>query len=458
MEFIGVSFNRFMEWAFDDKSEAKPKNKITKDYCDYCAKSCHKRCECRCHVVSCKRCDYKECDYKKCNCECHKYIPQEIPVVMKQTIVAEHTPEQPIRESAKGVNGTPIIENIFLNKNTPDKPRKNILTAFLEKRRRKSKINEEGIQAIKKPVRIGSLVISKTRDSEKTFSPMVKFKPAKKSLAADSSVNISKDNVNINVHNVSRHENISVSDSKLSSSFKVTKNPFIVSSIKKRIESMKFKDLAIHPNQTMMDNSLNIINSVRTNQGNSSENKTYLSNNHGPSVNSFSPNIKQLEGVSSNSPNKLNNSYQGDLIIGETENYSRSPLNNSVNMSVNMENPALSPIPPGKNNKIKPHLNYSFDLNNSKLYQSKSSVVRKMEEMTRELDVKKQKDKDNQVKKVMKGFETQDAWQMYNSLIFANPVDLPEAKDIRKSQERPLIGDRSKLGKTGALTSQSKRK
>jgi hypothetical protein len=61
-------------------------------------------------------------------------------------------------------------------------------------------------------------------------------------------------------------------------------------------------------------------------------------------------------------------------------------------MSVNIDNPSLSPIPPGKksiSSIAKPHLNYSFDLNNSKLYQSKSSVVRKMEEMTRELDVKK---------------------------------------------------------------------
>lgn len=442
MEFIGASFSRFMEWAFDDKSEAKPKNKITKDYCEYCEKSCHKRCDCRCHVASCKRCDYKECDYKKCDCDCHKNIlPKLNSVEVKKNILVGHSASQSNMETAQEVKSSSGFGNLISTDST-DKPRKNIFKAYLDKRRKKTNIKEDEPFEEKKRLRIGSLIISKPRESEREYSPMIKFKPAKKSLAAETSLNISKDNhLNVNSVNVSKSENLSVTGSKLSSSFKVNKNPFIVSSIKKRIQSMKFKDLAMQPDQTILDNS-----------------------NFGPSVNSFSPNIKQLDGVNSNNQNKLNKSYQGilnNLNNGQTENYSLSPLNNSVNMSVNIDNPALSPIPPGKksiSSIAKPHLNYSFDLNNSKLYQSKSSVVRKMEEMTRELDVKKQKDKDNQVKNVMKGFETQDAWQMYNSLIFSNPMDLPDAKDIKKTQEKPFIGDRSKLGKSGALTSQSKRK
>ena len=105
-------------------------------------------------------------------------------------------------------------------------------------------------------------------------------------------------------------------------------------------------------------------------------------------------------------------------------------------------------------------MNYSFDLNNSKLYQTKSNVVKKMEDMQREINLKKQNDKDVQVKKVLKGLETQDAWQMYNSLIFSNPSDLPDPKDLKKTQERVLLGGVGLNSKTknAALTSQSKRK
>jgi hypothetical protein len=83
-----------------------------------------------------------------------------------------------------------------------------------------------------------------------------------------------------------------------------------------------------------------------------------------------------------------------------------------------------------------------------------------MEDMQREINLKKQNDKDFQVKKVLKGLETQDAWQMYNSLIFANPSDLPDAKDLKKTHERILIGGVGLSSKTknGALTSQTKRK
>lgn len=91
MEFIGLSYDRFLEWAFDEFGESKKKKKkrlkITNEFCGYCTKSCNKHCSCRCHIASCKKCDNKDCNYELCLCNCHKMKTEEdISLGMSKTL------------------------------------------------------------------------------------------------------------------------------------------------------------------------------------------------------------------------------------------------------------------------------------------------------------------------------------------------------------------------------------
>ena len=126
-------------------------------------------------------------------------------------------------------------------------------------------------------------------------------------------------------------------------------------------------------------------------------------------------------------------------------------LNKSIDNSMNNDYASFSPI----TNKYQDtsYLSHSFDLNYTQLYEEKSEIIKEFEELDRIVKEEKKRDKKNQVKSIQKELESQNSWQMYNSLIFSNPIDLPETDLFLEENNHLNI---TKTNKTKDSTSKRK--
>lgn len=384
MEFLKKLYCDIIDKAFGDPP-GTTKYKITKDKCTICEKTCNKRCPCRCHVPSCRKCDEGNCEYKKCDCKCH--IPKEkskMPIKKEETQTVQQAKEQDIYNELFSPEKGPaekMVEPIkpetdmSIFKAPGNNPSRQKIKNFVNKLRKKSDIPNPSSPISGPLIKFKSKVNKVVSNSQKAQSVINELKTRV----------AQRDSSSKNKLNSSYHSNNSVnSKNTKKESFNILKNPLTFATIKKRVENMKFKDLT-----------------------------------------------KKLS----------------------TNNYGSKYLNiSSDNVSVD-KSLSASPIPPNNN---KNHLKYSFDLNNSRLYHGKSSVAQRMEDVQRQIVLERNKSEDVLVGNLVKGFEKQDAWQMYNSILFADPSDLPDASALKKVNEKVKIINTKQ--KQGAITSTTKKK
>jgi hypothetical protein len=404
MEFMSKMFGNFVNAIFDESITNKNKHVITEDYCSICDKTCDLKCICRCHFVSCKECDLKLCDFQECTCHCH---PREAKLPKSEIKIK-------INSDSKSSNITQIIENII-------KPSEaSMLDEEIVSSNKDIKSKLFKTDTIKAD-QVHNIIKFKSKEGKsKTFynklinsrliDPLLRNSIKDDINIPFTKMSMSNSNNNSNNKKEGSNEKIILNESQTSNrsnsinfkkSYNVDKNPFTLSLIKKKVQKMKFKDLSISTDEKDLK--------------------------------------PQDRDIMNNSASMLSSSL-GIFDINKDK-----------------EPETTKPIPPS-NSTDKDHLNYSFDLNNSKLYYGKSSVFKRMEDLQRELIIQKNISKDLQVNNVTKGFESQEAWQMYNSLIFSNPTDLPESSALKKTDKFKNYGLDKNKAKGGNLTSTGRRK
>jgi hypothetical protein len=334
MNYFKKSYEKMMNWAFDEESDSKVDEY---DDCKICYAKCTNECDCRCHITSCSNCDKFLCDYKKCSCKCHGESIQREKVEETRNEAppqfAQYSPIEPA--SSLPLSKSPSNQTEINQQTPPEKLNKK------EKKKNTSFVNKLKIRYTdlkNEAERRRELKNQNISVSNRSNSPLIKFKSRRKPL--QDLIKVNNNNLNKN-KSVEKNQNNSTNTPR---SFNVNENIFVANEIKRAIENKKFKELS--------------------------------------------------------------NSVSKSKIIMKTQ--------NSIS----------SPIAPSQREKS--YLNHSFDLNNSELYHGKSSIVKKMEDLQRNIIETKKRDKDHQAKSIKIGFESQEAWQMYNSLIFANPLELPD--------------------------------
>lgn len=421
MQFV----EHFVNWIFDDNNNNNRLN--LKDECLSCLKKCHKRCECRCHVRSCRKCDRINCEFKSCKCNCHIVNVEVSPskVNNSNNISKPSTNNKPTKVKEMFMSSKPmkVIGNKVTatepksNPNQKESPNKSFMKNYLNKIRtvkEQNKVVEE--KSTQKSISKENIAVEADQIQKENYIAVPAESPSRPSLKDIPLKSVQpllikfrkkkKNNQNIKNNQEEKHNNSNnfIENLETNMKNKITINkkkvnvddPLFYNHIKRRIENMKFKDL----------------DSFNKSQNNSMNNSALELGN------SFDINNTRLLELTN-----LNNSSFIDTKLDQKNNLVMNKI-------------PLSPVPHSSLNVNKSHLNNSFDINNSKLYHEKSKIVLAMEDVKKVLNHKNLKDKDYQIKNVIKGLESQDAWQTYNSLIFANPVDLPESKDLRKELDK----------------------
>lgn len=378
MEFLNKLYENVLNFVFEnDKIETNKSSLIVNDKCTLCEKICNLKCECRCHVSSCLKCDKKLCDFKNCKCGCHRYQANKIELSSSNN--------ENILESQNTIP-TGRTEKRIVLKTTVEKLRNNTIAESIG-----NNLEDDNFSPFK-PLLTDELKLYKTEPDNIPSNKFIK----KRTITADS--------IPMNELICAPEENESI--------ILPMSNVYDPPEEKKGHERiMSFSNVPLNENKVKVP-LIKFKSKTKKKKGEVS----VISNNSSIHANNTMNKTVENVPLSSRMRNKFDKVKFKDLIISNKDN--NNTFNSSMNSSVG-----------------KVLLNSSFDVNtannHASLYHKRSSVTKKIEDLQKQIQGVKLTDKEKIAKDVAGGFEKQEAWQMYSSLVFGDINKLPDANEFQ---------------------------